>query len=90
MELAGSPAFSQGADLRNPDFALFAQACGARGFRVNRPGELRETIAEALAVPGPVIVDVRVDASELPSMPRIEFGQLWKFGIAKLRELAGS
>ena len=90
MEEAAMPAFKKGVGLRNPDFAMFAQACGGRGFRVTRPAALRDTIAEALATPGPVVVDVAVDPAEIPSMPHIEIGKVWKFGIGKARELLGA
>jgi len=86
MEGAALPAFS-GAALKNPDFALYAQACGAQGFRVTQPQALRDTVAEALATPGPVIVDVIVDPTEIPAMPHVHLDQVWKFGIGKLREL---
>jgi pyruvate dehydrogenase (quinone) len=86
MEEAGLPVFTKGAVFKNPDFALFAQACGARGFRVTQPQALRETVAQALAAPGPVIVDVVVDPGEIPSMPHIELDKVWKFGIGKMRE----
>jgi pyruvate dehydrogenase (quinone) len=87
MEEAALPVFGQGAKFRNPDFAMYAEACGGHGFRVTRPQALRATIAEALATPGPVIVDVIVDPAEIPSMPHIQLDQVWKFGIGKAREL---
>jgi pyruvate dehydrogenase (quinone) len=90
MEEAGLPVFEQGAVVKNPDFAMIAQACGGKGFRVTRPQALRETLREALATPGPVIVDVVVDPKEIPSMPHVHLDQIWKFGIGKLRELAGA
>jgi thiamine pyrophosphate-dependent acetolactate synthase large subunit-like protein len=89
MEEAGLPVFAQGATFRNPDFAMFAQSCGAQGFRVTDPQLLRETIAKALAAPGPVVVDVVVDPTEIPAMPHVKFDQVWKFGIGKIRELIG-
>jgi pyruvate dehydrogenase (quinone) len=90
MEEAGLPVFSEGATFKNPDFAMFAQACGGRGFRVTRPQALAETIRVALATPGPVIVDVVVDPAEIPSMPHVDLAQVWRFGIGKLREIGGS
>jgi pyruvate dehydrogenase (quinone) len=87
MEEAALPAFAQGTTFKNPDFALFAQACGAQGFRVTQPQGLRDTVARALAAPGPVIVDVAVDPAEIPSMPHIHLEQVWKFGIGKMREV---
>ena len=87
MEEAGMPAFEAGAGMRNPDFAMIAEACGGRGFRVTKPAALRDTIARALAEPGLVVVDVAVDPSEIPSMPHVDLGKVWKFGIGKAREL---
>jgi len=90
MEEAGLPVFATGATFKNPDFAMFAQACGARGFRVTKPSALRETVAQALAAPGPVIVDVAVDPAEIPAMPHINLDQVWRFGIGKMREALGA
>ncbi len=87
MEEAGLPVFTEGATFKNPDFAMFAQSCGGTGFRVTRPDALRDTVARALATPGPVVVDVAVDPNELPAMPHIGLEQVWKFGIGKIREL---
>jgi pyruvate dehydrogenase (quinone) len=88
MEEAGLPSFKKGAEFKNPDFAMFARACGAQGFRVTKPQALRDVVAQALAAAGPVIVDVRVDPTEIPAMPHVHLDQVWKFGIGKLRELA--
>jgi thiamine pyrophosphate-dependent acetolactate synthase large subunit-like protein len=87
MEEAGLPVFSEGAVFKNPDFAMFAEACGAQGFRVTQPSQLRETVAQALSRRGPVIVDVVVDPAEIPAMPHVKLEQVWKFGIGKAREL---
>lgn len=87
MEEAGLPVFTEGATFKNPDFAMFAQSCGGTGFRITQPDQLRDTVARALATPGPVVVDVAVDPNELPAMPHIGIDQVWKFGIGKVREL---
>jgi len=88
MEEAGLPVFS-GAKTGNPDFAMFALSCGARGYRITDPQLLRDTIEAALAAPGPVVVDVLVDPTEIPAMPHVKIEQVWKFGIGKIRELVG-
>ncbi|MDB5893162.1 MAG: pyruvate dehydrogenase [Rhodoferax sp.] len=87
MEGAALPAFKSGVNVRNPDFAMFAEACGGKGFRITQPQVLRETVRRALATPGPVVVDVAVDPSEIPAMPKLEAGKVWSFGLGKLREL---
>ena len=48
--------------LHNPDFAAFAQLCGAHGQRVTDPADLDDAIATALAHPGPALVDVVTNA----------------------------
>jgi acetolactate synthase-1/2/3 large subunit len=47
-----------------PDFLILAQAYGASGFRFREPSTLVADLREALATPGPVLVDVRVSAEE--------------------------
>jgi pyruvate dehydrogenase (quinone) len=85
MEGAGMPAMA-GAGLGNPDFAAFAKSCGAQGFTARAPQELAATIAAFLAAPGPAILHAVVDPDELPTMPHIDVGQAWRFGLAKLKE----
>ena len=48
--------------LHNPDFAAFAELCGAKGIRVTSIDELDAAIAEALAHDGPALVEVITDA----------------------------
>jgi pyruvate dehydrogenase (quinone) len=59
-------------------------------MRVAQPAELRDTVARALREPGPVVVDVSVDPAEIPAMPHIKLEQMWRFGVAKARELLGA
>jgi pyruvate dehydrogenase (quinone) len=63
----GNPSF--GCDLAPIDFVAFAQACGAEGYRCERPDEVRPAIAAALRSPKPAIVEAVVDASEKPADP---------------------
>jgi pyruvate dehydrogenase (quinone) len=85
MEEAGMPAF-EGSEFPNPDFAAFAQACGAQGFTARTPDELDNGLTQLLAAPGPAVLNVFIDASELPTMPHIKMEQIWRFGMAKVRE----
>jgi len=68
MQEAGVVPF--GVDFKNPNFARVAEAMGAKGIRIEDPGDVREGLAEALAHKGgPVVVDAVVDphALSLPS-----------------------
>jgi pyruvate oxidase len=47
--------------LHNPDFAAYAELCGARGRRVTDSADLDAAITEALAHPGPALVEVVAD-----------------------------
>jgi pyruvate oxidase len=47
--------------LHNPSFAAFAEACGARGWRVERREELAPALEAALACPGPSLVEIVAD-----------------------------
>lgn len=53
-----------GVSLGGVDFVKFAEAFGARGWRVSDAGELRGVMEEALAHKGVSIVDVRIDYSD--------------------------
>jgi acetolactate synthase-1/2/3 large subunit len=55
----------------SPDFVKLAEAYGAMGIRASKPNELVPALEKALAVPGPVVVDVMVDKDELclPMVP---------------------
>ncbi len=52
-----------GMDLVDPeiDYAGLAKALGVRAERVEKPGELREVLAECLSDAGPSLVDVAID-----------------------------
>jgi pyruvate dehydrogenase (quinone) len=55
-----------GTDMPNPDLAAVASALGARGIRVEEPGDVRGAVSEALAHQGgPVVLDVVVDPTAL-------------------------
>jgi thiamine pyrophosphate-dependent acetolactate synthase large subunit-like protein len=49
-------------DLHNPDFSEYARICGALGIRVTDRGQLDAALAEAVAHPGPALVEVVTDA----------------------------
>ena len=54
-----------GTELRNPDFAKFAQAFGADGVKLTSPTELGPALKEAIANDRPAVIEVPMD--RLPS-----------------------
>lgn len=49
-------------DLHNPDFAAYAELCGARSFRVTTTDQLQVSLEAAIAHPGPALVEIVTDA----------------------------
>jgi pyruvate dehydrogenase (quinone) len=60
---------SFGCDLSPIDFVAFARACGAEGYRCERPEEVRPAIQAALRSPSPALVEAVVDPEEKPTDP---------------------
>jgi acetolactate synthase-1/2/3 large subunit len=50
----------------NPDFAMWAKACGAEGVTVTRSADLRSAIDLAIKNRRPCVIDVHVDAEVRP------------------------
>jgi pyruvate dehydrogenase (quinone) len=75
-----------GTDFKNPNFARVAEAMGARGIRLENPGDVKEAIAEALAYKdGPVVVDAVVDplALSLPAHVPLHTAKGFTLSMAK-------
>jgi len=55
----------------NPDFVRLAEAYGAKGIRVEHTDQVRPALEDALATPGPVVLDFRIDPEEnvFPMVP---------------------
>jgi pyruvate dehydrogenase (quinone) len=75
-----------GVKFKNPDFAKVAEAMGAKGIRIEEPGDVREGLAAALAHRGgPVVVDAVVDpyALSLPSHVPFHTAANYTLSLAK-------
>jgi len=75
-----------GVDFKSPNFATVAEAMGARGIRIEEPGDVRKGLAESLAhKDGPVVVDVVVDpyALSLPSHVPLHTVKGYTLSLAK-------
>ena len=53
-------------EFRNPDLVRMAGAFGARGVRIEDPAGLDEQLGAALALDGPVVIDVVTDPEARP------------------------
>jgi pyruvate dehydrogenase (quinone) len=80
QEAAGLPHY--GVELENPNFAKLAEAVGLSGVRVEDPAEVRPALERALAVDGPVLVDVVTDSNVLSLPPRATVQQAKGFALA--------
>ena len=85
-ELVGLLPYMDGIQFPNPDFAALARACGAAGFKAEKPGELKAAIDEAFKADGPAFVDCVVAANEMPNLPHINLETAGHYAMAKVKE----
>ena len=67
ISFLGNPEY--GCELHPIDFVAFARACGASGFAIDDPTRCADIMGEALATPGPVLIEATVDPDEPPLPP---------------------
>jgi pyruvate dehydrogenase (quinone) len=63
------------------DYAAIANAAGIHSVRVEQPGDVEAALAEALAHPGPALVDLVTDPDALSIPPRITTAQVKGFAL---------
>mgnify|MGYP002402424325 CR=1 FL=1 len=83
MVLEGNPQF--GVELQPIDFAAYAKAAGAAGFTIERPQEAEAVLREALAHPGPAVIQAVVDPNEPPMPGKITTQLALKFAESLAR-----
>jgi pyruvate dehydrogenase (quinone) len=83
MLYLGNPEY--GVDLHPIDFVKVAEACGARGVRIDDPARCREQLQAALAMDGPVLIECVVDPLEPPWPPVITNDEAKKLAEAMAR-----
>jgi pyruvate dehydrogenase (quinone) len=79
----GNPEY--GVELHPIDFAAYAQAVGAAGFTIEDPQQAESILRQALAHPGPAIVQAVVDPNEPPMPGNVTTEQAIKFVEALLK-----
>jgi pyruvate dehydrogenase (quinone) len=77
-----------GVEFKNPNFAKVAEAMGAKGIRIEEPGDVREGLAEALAHRGgPVVVDAVVDPYALSLPSHVPFHTVKGFTLSVAKQV---
>ncbi|HEV8581415.1 MAG TPA: thiamine pyrophosphate-dependent enzyme [Thermoanaerobaculia bacterium] len=76
MVFLGNPEY--GCELHPIDFVAVARACGATGYTVDDPALCGAVLDDALAQPGPVLVEAVVDPFEPPTPPKVTARQATK------------
>jgi pyruvate dehydrogenase (quinone) len=80
MVFLGNPEY--GCELNPIDFAVFAQACGGTGFRIEEPDDCGRILEKALRTKGPVLIEAVVDPNEPPMPPKVTLDQAEKLAKA--------
>lgn len=80
MVFLGNPEYV--CELEPIDFATVAHGFGVKSFTIDDPKQCAATLREALAVPGPALVEAVVDPHEPPMPPKISFGDAKNFAEA--------
>jgi pyruvate dehydrogenase (quinone)/pyruvate oxidase len=83
MVFLGNPEY--GCELQPIDFAGVARACGVAGFTIEDPATCGRILDEALAAPGPAVVQAVVDPFEPPLPAKVTVEQAAKFAESLLR-----
>jgi pyruvate dehydrogenase (quinone) len=85
LEMKAAGVVEYGTDLVNPDFSKLAESAGILGLRVEQPEDLRPSLMQAFAHPGPALVDVIVNRQELSMPPTVSAEQALGFSLSVLR-----
>jgi pyruvate dehydrogenase (quinone) len=83
MVFQGNPEYQ--CDLFPVDFVALAKAVGAEGVRIDDPKSAGALFAQALAMPGPVLIEAVVDQYTAMLPPKITPGQTVKFTESLMR-----
>ena len=83
MVFLGNPEY--GCELHPIDFTAFARACGGSGFTIKEPEHCGVILDQALATPGPVLVEAVVDPFVPPLPPKIKVSQATQFAKSLAR-----
>jgi pyruvate dehydrogenase (quinone) len=83
--MAGDTRYAASQDLPDFEYAAYAELCGLRGFKVDRPEDLGVVWDAALASDRPCVVEAIVDPDVPPLPPHISLAQAKAFGLSLLK-----
>jgi pyruvate dehydrogenase (quinone) len=83
MVFLGNPEYV--CELQPIDFATVARGFGVSGFTIEDPTTCGEILRQAMATPGPVVVEAVVDPNEPPMPPKVDVKQALHFAEALAR-----
>ncbi len=83
MVFLGNPEYV--CELQPIDFATVARGFGAHAFTITDPKACADTLRQALAMPGPVLIEAVVDQNEPPMPPKVNAKQALHFAEALVR-----
>jgi pyruvate dehydrogenase (quinone)/pyruvate oxidase len=88
MVFLGNPEYV--CELQPIDFATVAKGFGLKSFTIDDPKSCADTLRQALATPGPALVEAVVDPNETPMPPKITMEDAKNFGEALARGTPGA
>jgi pyruvate dehydrogenase (quinone)/pyruvate oxidase len=83
----GNPQY--GVELEPIDFVKVAEGCGLRGVRIEDPKTCAAQLRDALAEPGPCLVEAVIDPNEPPMPPSLDVKEAANLAKAFARGAAG-
>ena len=83
--MQGNPKYEASQGVPALDHARFAELCGLRGIRVERPEDVGPAWDDALAADGPVVIDALCDPEVPPLPPHVSLEEARNFTRAVLK-----
>jgi pyruvate dehydrogenase (quinone)/pyruvate oxidase len=83
MVFEGNPEY--GCELQPIDFAAVARGFGVSAYTIDDPGRCGPILDEALAIPGPAVIEAVIDPFVPPMPPKVTLEQAAQFAKALLR-----
>lgn len=87
MEEAGLAPNYNALEVKNFDFAEYANLCGGEGVNVDKVKDIIPVLKQAQASKKPFVVNAHTTGGALSLPPKIEFQQAKNFGVSKVKEI---